>query len=236
MKFISIFFLIGFISAQNCLQGSEKKYHELYWEDCIGREIPWEKYTSWLGTENDDSRIAVRNHLAKQEYHSLLDAACGLCIDYFGFKNSGISIEYTGTEINQSLVDQATAKEIKVINASIEKLPFNDGEFDISHARHVIESLDNYEIAINELIRVSKHEVLIVFFITPTNKTTDNLIPYKQVELENTDYFLYLNRYSRPNMETFIFSNPRVKALEWETIHSYNKPNFWEAILHIYLQ
>lgn len=66
-------------------------------------------------------------------------------------------IEWYGIEVIDSRARLAREKGIKAISASLEdKLPYEDGHFDLVHSNQVIEHLVNLDIFISEIFRVLK--------------------------------------------------------------------------------
>lgn len=197
--------------------------YELWWEQCLENKVPISTFEGWLGDMNAESRVAMRRHVMQMGYKSILDVPSGLCIDYFGFKQDGMPIAYQGVDITPKLVSLARKQQIPVIVGDIKKLPFQDNQFDVCYARHILEHLDSYEQALNSLIRVAKKEVFITFFIHPEET------PVRRAYYDN-DYLLYGHTYNKTELEKFIRSNKKVLNIEWEDV------NKEEIILHIYLQ
>ncbi len=191
------------------------KEHEIWWEKNLDLDIPYSMFAEWLGDEDSPSRRAMRRHVAVCDYQSILDAAAGLGVDYLGFKKEGVNIEYQGLDITPKLVLLAQEKEIPIMLGNIEKLPFPDSFFDICYARHILEHLDYYKTAINQMIRVAREEVLIIFFIPPKEGEED-LISLGLVK----DNLLYHNAYSKEKLEKFILSDPKVDHINWEFVEN----------------
>ncbi len=202
------------------------KDHEIWWEKSIdtGR-VSLNEFRDWLGDTDDASRVAMRRHVAKMGYSSLLDAAAGVCTDYWGLKKNGFMIDYLGVDITPKLVAFNKKMNVPIVEGSIEALPASDKSFDICYARHILEHLDSYERALRELIRVAKKEVLVVFFLRPSQNKTTQVSP----SVDN-GYLLYNNIYSEPEIEAFAKAQPRVLRVQWEEV------NARDSILHIYLR
>ncbi len=196
--------------------------YELWWEKCLINRVSIDTFEGWLGNIYAPSRIAMRGHIKQKQYRSILDVPSGLCIDYFGFKQDGIEIAYQGVDITPKLVQLAQNQGLSVIEGDIKSLPFHDNQFDVCYARHILEHLDSYEKAITSLIRVAAREVLITFFIKPQNSAAPS-------SCYHTDQLLYHNAYSKPELEQFVLSHPKVSKMQWEEVDAK------EIILHIYL-
>jgi len=200
------------------------KPHEIWWENNLESEEEYALFASWLGGIQAPSRVAMRNHIYSKQYDSILDVPCGLCTDYYGFLDESSAIDYTGLDITPQLIQNGQEAGVPCVLGSIENIPFPEKSFDVTYSRHILEHLDKYETALNEIIRVSKKEALVVFFIKPSDNNQDSIRPGMY-----NDYLLYHNVYSRKKLENFLFQNPRVSSIEWQDV------NRKEIILHIYL-
>lgn len=198
------------------------KEYETWWEECLDEEVSLETFRNWLGGIDASSRVAMREHVRKMGYTSILDIPCGVCVDYYGFKKDQIEIAYQGMDITPKLVALNQANNIPVIQGSIEAIPFLDGQYEVCYARHILEHLENYEQALLELIRVASREVVVVFFINPIST-------HSEIHLDMCDgNLLYHNRYNKQDIEQLLINHPKVKRIEWVEMDS-------ESILHIYL-
>ncbi len=202
-----------------------EKDHEKWWQECLETQVPIEVFAGWLGPADAPSRVAMRKHVKKMGYRSMLDVPCGLAVDYWGLKKEGAAIQYTGLDITPKLVEKGVQEGVPLVLGSIEKIPFADSHFDLCYARHILEHLDHYQLALKELIRTASKEVLVVFFIKPRDKKDDKIV-------RTTDHgsTLFHNKYNRPKLEKFLRANPKVKKLQWEKVGDQ------EEILHIYLR
>lgn len=204
---------------------------------CHNKKIAMQSYEQWWQfalnlDENPDfaggdgeSRKKVREYVATTKYTSILDIPCGRGLDYILFRKMDLTIDYIGIDITPKLVEHTKEIGLDTIQGSIEQIPMNDCAVDICYARHILEHLPYYKKAINELIRVARQEVLIVFFISPSNKP-DFINP-----TVCDDYLLYHNYYNKEQISRFILSQQRVKRIEWESVD-----NTEESILHIFLK
>ena len=157
-----------------------------WWDDNYKRT----DFRSWLSDQNSSSRSIVTG--IAEKYKTVLDCAAGTCLDYFKYKSDGSDIKYKGIDSCKGLVEEARSYGIDCDWGNIEALPYKDESFDVVTARHILEHLDYYEKAINEMCRVAKQEVFIIFF----------LLPQEEEVLEkdkNLDYAVNVNRYGRKN-------------------------------------
>lgn len=197
--------------------------HEQWWEfECI-KKSQYEQFAKWIGDEKEISRILAREHIVAHNYQSILDVPCGLCVDFDVLKKNNPQLNYQGMDITSSFVVRAKNLNIPVLQGKIQKIPFPDSSFDIAYSRHILEHLDSYQEAIKELVRVAKKEVLVVFFIIPTNNVDDRI-----VSPVIDGYPIYHNHYSKTKIESFLLTLSKVKRFTWQTV-----ANTTECILHI---
>jgi len=217
-------FILGLVLCTSLVVNCDTslKPHEEWWEKNIDTMVP--TFAGWLGGCSSPSRVKTRQHLRAKNYKSILDIPCGLGIDYFGYKEDSMDIEYLGIDITPKLVELAKEKNIPVRQGSIEDIPCFDSSFDVCYSRHILEHLSYYETAIQELIRVAKFEVLIIFFIKPTDA------PDRIVFDTDPNWLIYHNYYNRQKLEKYVLSNSKTKSIEWEDV------NEKEVLLHIYLK
>lgn len=218
--------LLLFLFAAQILNASIiLKEHEQWWEAKCNEKEKFELFAGWIGGEDELSRIAMRTHVQKKNYQSLLDIPCGLCVDYAPLKRNNDKMSYAGVDITPLFVERGQKLQIPVIQGKIQNIPFKDSSFEVAYSRHILEHLDTYTEAIKELVRVASKEVIIIFFIIPSNNDSD-LIVTGPVD----GYPIYHNRYSRFKIESFLNGIEKVKGYSWEHV-----PHTTECILHIIL-
>jgi ubiquinone/menaquinone biosynthesis C-methylase UbiE len=175
-----------------------------WWDDNYTRS----DFRSWLTSEGSFSRSILTDLV--RGYDSVLDCACGTCLDYFEYKKKLIPVKYKGIDSCQGLVDEAKTFGIDCDLGSIETLPYKDKSFDIVTARHILEHLDYYEKAISEMCRVARYEVAIIFFLPP-----------QEVEVlekdSNLNFEVNVNKYSKAKLEEFA---RMFGSIEWVTVGS----------------
>jgi SAM-dependent methyltransferase len=109
--------------------------------------------------------VEYLRRLAPGERLSLLDAACGNGRLYRRLEREGLRerFSYRGVDVTPNIVEAARRlhPEATWQEASVESLPFADGELDVAVAEHVIGYLGGYEAAVAELLRVARRAVLV---------------------------------------------------------------------------
>lgn len=180
-------------------------------------------FKSWVGDFNQPSKIYCRKYVSEKKYKSIIDCGCGLASEYYGYKNDKYNIQYTGLDSCKYFISNNSTNNINMIEAELEQpLPIVDSKYDVVYSREVLEHLSCYENTISEFIRIAKKEVLIVFFIKPTD--LDEQINYWDEE------DLYHNVYNKQKMENFIKTNIKVDRLVWDDLSEK------ECVLHIILK
>jgi len=113
--------------------------------------------SDYEGSDNP-TRVWIRDHVRGK----VLDAACGAGADYEYLKDQ---TDYTGMDFTPKMLELCHEHfpEGKFVEGNIEKIPFKDKEFDVVLARHILEHLDGYEKAIDEVKRVGKKFVIVLF-------------------------------------------------------------------------
>jgi len=161
-----------------------------WWDDNYTRS----DFRSWLTNEGSFSRSILTDLV--RGYSSVLDCACGTCLDYFEYKKKLIPVKYKGIDSCKGLVDEAKTFGIDCDLGDIEHLPYKDESFDIVTGRHILEHLDYYEKALSEMCRVAKYEVAIIFFLPPQ----ENEVLEKDPALK---YAVNINKYGKKKLVTF---------------------------------
>ena len=217
--------IVLFISCCSVMQNALQQ-HETWWT-INTHKIP-ETLSNWLGDAQANSRIFIREYLQKTSYITLLDIPCGTCIDYLAFSQYNPFLKYTGLDITEPMVKQARALGANAHIGSIENIPFDDSSFDVAYTRHLLEHLSYYTKAVSELIRVAKHEAIVIFFIIPTCEPDEIKLT------EDRDAMLYHNHYNKDIFEAFILTHKKVKEIRWDNLG--NTECGQEAVAHIYMQ
>lgn len=216
--------LIILVANSFATQGqAAAKDPERWWDySCRDKNI-MDQFIGWQGGENAISRILSRLYIINKKYKSVLDIPCGLCVDYKALKRSCADLEYLGIDISPLFVAQVKDLGIPAMVGKIQEIPCADASYDVVYSRYILEHLESYQKAIQELVRVAKKEVIIVFFCAPDNNNEDRM-----VIMEVHGNPLYQNRYSKLKLEAFLKSIEKVKSFSWQEVK--NKD---ECILHI---
>lgn len=155
------------------------------------------------GVENP-GRVTWRKYLKRKISNQkvrLLEIGFGAGIDYGALEKEGIldadKVEYFGADVTQKFVEYARKNLPKMKPYLIDgySLPFEDKYFDLVYIRHVLEHQTHYRQLLSEVLRVSKDEVFIIFFIELSEDASDKI---------SFDDTWYHNTYSRKLFYTFV--------------------------------
>ena len=191
---------------------------QTWWNTNINNQIY--DFKIWVGDENAESKIYMAKYLQSKSYTSLMDAGCGNATFNTTLKNYNISLHYTGVDSCQYFIELNSKNNIEMIYADIRQIPLLDSSYDIVFSRHTFEHQPNFDIILDELIRIASKEMCHIFFIKPSS-----------IQCINYDKIvdLYHNIYSKSIIEEHLMKNKKVKYWSWNNI------NEKECALHVYL-
>ena len=198
------------------------KNNKSWWDKNVDARM--HEFEEWIGDPSSTSKVLVRKHVAGKQYKSIIDCGCGLCSEYYGYKNENIQIQYIGLDSCEKLVEKSIENGIDVKFGSIEEIPLSDNDVEVAFARHVLEHIFGYEKALSEMIRVASKEVIVVFFIPPIDQIPAASDYFKFDVVEE----IWHNQYQKARLEQFVLNNPKVASISWEEM-----PETKESVLHI---
>jgi len=105
-----------------------------------------------------------RLHIKESGYKSVLDCGAGYCSEYYGFKSDGYDIDYYAFDITPRFVKTGVEKGINIREGDIENIPYGDDFVDVCLCHAVLNHLEDFKRAIDEMLRVAKKEVIVSFF------------------------------------------------------------------------
>lgn len=167
---------------------------------------PWERW--WAEVESQD-HMRTSNQLqhpvrkifvqkASEVGKTVLEVGCATAIDYPLFKEANIS--YTGIDITEKFVERARKlnPNIDIKHGDAFNLPFTDESYDTVYCKDLLEHLPSeaYIRVINEMWRVTRHLMMISFYIPLTNK--------RQTKYIMSPHGFYVNEYSKEEMNRFL--------------------------------
>ena len=142
---------------QKIRDGLKKDLAKLYWNTnpYINSSIQFSKDTqnySWMKFIKEKSKTSK----------AILDVGCaeGSRLNQLYKKASRFGLDYSAKAIK---VGTKKYKDLKLLNADAEKMPFANNYFDLVFTAYTIEHLQNPEKVIDEMIRVAKKGGIIVF-------------------------------------------------------------------------
>ena len=130
-----------------------------------------------MGGDLNEPDERMRNVLRMLEYAtlddvtSIVDIGMGRGQIAFWLARRGKHVTGTGLEMDSYGVDVGALNEqnIRLVECSIEKLPFGDGEFDAAVMSHVLEHCGNVGLALREVRRVLKPKGRLFIFVPPAD-------------------------------------------------------------------
>jgi len=108
---------------------------------------------------NHPARQWAKKYLAGK---TVLDVGCGAGVDYELLKDV---CEYTGLDVTPKMIElcKQNFPQGVWINSDLRSMPFSDKLFDVVYCRAVLEHLDDYRAAIDEMKRVGRSVVIVLF-------------------------------------------------------------------------
>ena len=139
-----------------------------FWQDGPTVEV----MNSWCGDYNTSVKTYIRNEIKNKKNIKFLDCGAGTFSQYFGFKDNGIEVDYTATEITKKYIEYGLSKNLNVIECPLNKMPFEDNQFDITSCIDVMNHQLEFDKHIKEMLRVTK-DVLYISFFKDFEETVD---------------------------------------------------------------
>jgi len=174
--------------------------HDFMEKDHIARFLRNHK----TGADNLGRR-ALASIIAQYPGGTVVDAACGTCVNWEVFREMAVPCSYIGVDRSKDFLAHAKelyGDEIEVREGYVQELPFEDDEVDVVVMRHIVEHLqEGYEDAIREGLRVAEKELVLIFFLEPSNKDEDEVI---ESEPDENGCTYFWNTYSYTKLVTFL--------------------------------
>ena len=187
----------------------EIKPHLQWWEDNLSIPERHKECSGWLEDSDMSSRTELFNLIELKKINNVLEIGPGIFTDYNIFFSKKENIQYSSIDITKKIVDSAKKMGINCEQSSVENIIYPDSSFELVYCRHVMEHLDYYTLALEEMIRVSNKHICIIFWLLNDN---DDIINY------NGNLKLYHNNYSKTKIENLLIE----KNLSFEWLNSNN--------------
>lgn len=185
-------------------------FEQTWWENNLKNEQKFSDYLGWLGDENSNSRVFIKDNIKEMQIKSIADFGCGPCVDYMSLKNDEYEFDYMGIDSCSHLKEYNESRGIPFTCAPVEKTGLDSGSYELAYSRHLFEHLPSYKEGLKEMIRVASKYVVHIFFIKPDDEEEINYW-----DEEN----LYHNKYSKKDIETYLKRNKKVESFEWIDIN-----------------
>lgn len=164
--------------------------HERWWQDNLADKEG--QLREWLAESDPLSRKAVYDIAADIDADTVLECGPGLFIDWEQHWKHARP-KYYAVERTPALVARGLKAGVPVIPGSIEAIPYDDGAFSLTYARHVLEHLPDWETALSELLRVTRDTAVVVFFRLGWDALDDDIAYDTVLDAPKT----YHNTYAR---------------------------------------
>jgi len=171
-----------------------KKEHLKWWDNNLSNRN--EEFSNWLKYSDESSRKFIFDMALKNNIIDVLECGPGTFIDYNCFFKTSNN-NYSAIDITDSIVENGKNNGIDIVLSSIEDINKTSNSYDLVYCRHVLEHQDNFEKSLDEMIRVSRKYVVVVFWILSEG---DGVIKFDEVEK------LFHNSYSKKEIESFLLS------------------------------
>lgn len=183
-------------------------FKQTWWDENLGTLM--KDFLGWVGDHHAMSKKFVRNYVESRGYRSIVDIGCGPATEFTGYKEDRYRISWVGVDSSSILHKRAVDNKVPVLLGEVNNLPLPDKSRDVAFSRHVLEHLPNFKDALREHIRVASKEVIVVFFMPPTDATVE----YNYTPSAN----LHHNRYCKKDIEEFCRLSKRVKSVRWQSL------------------
>jgi len=144
--------------------------------------------------------------IASYDNPTVADVACGTCVNWETFKNMGVQCRYTGIDRCQKLLSHAVHlypnDSLNVQLGYVQDTGMPDDHYDVVIMRHILEHLEEgYESAIREGLRIASKELIVVFFLDPSELSEDDV---HESEPDDNGCTYFWNTYSWPKFTDFV--------------------------------
>jgi len=158
------------------------------------------------GTDNLGRRV-LGQIISEYDNPIVVDAACGTCVNWDTFKQQGVECQYIGLDRTEGMLAEANKRygdEITTRQGYVQETGLEDGSADVVIMRHILEHLqEGYEDAIHEGLRVASKELIVVFFLDPSDKDEDEV---SESEPDENGCTYFWNTYSWSKFTAFVAS------------------------------
>ena len=181
--------------------------HEKWWTKELQEPDRLEWFRHQIGGKDSPDRRAFRQFVQRHGFSSVLDCGGGPAIEFDGFQDDGIEVDYTLLDVTKRFVEGARERGLKAEQGRIQKIPFPDGAFDLAYARHVLDHIPDSDVkpALEELVRVARKAVYVIF----------NLAPGPKAKLQRKAAGFFANRYARAEIIKTLGEIPRVTSVQF---------------------
>src|SRR3990167_3264258 len=160
-------------------------------------------------------------------FQTFLDYGCGSATTYEALnqkidgKNFILyGLQYKGVDIIPKNIEwcrQNFPEGDFEVNPSLHKIDQPDKSWDVVYSRHVVDHMESFEKAMDEMKRVSKNLIITVFWVPMSNSDEHeikNIIDHRGTPEEKLYPNEYTNSYSRKKVMEYLNNDPKWELLE----------------------
>lgn len=155
------------------------------------------------GTDNY-GRHALSKIVGQYDNPIVVDAACGTCVNWEVLQMNNVKCQYIGVDRTKGMLDEAASRypDITLEQGYVQDIPVEDEGADVVIMRHILEHLqEGYEDAVREGLRVAGCELIIVFFLDPSDSLEDDI---SESEPDENGCTFFWNTYSWQKFTEFV--------------------------------
>ena len=185
------------------------------------------------GPKHESQLYAIKKYCGLNE--SFLDYGCGSGTTYEALlkdewilfnKNNKITatafkcLIYKGVDIIPKNIEWCQKQWLLAdfeVNPSIHKIDQPDKSWDVVYSRHVVDHMESFEKAMNEMKRVSKNLIITVFWVPMSSgdeHEIKNIVDHRGTPEEKLYPNEYTNSYSRKKVMKYLNNDPKWKLLK----------------------
>ena len=169
-----------------------------WWENNLNAESGWAELEGWLETSEIKSREYIFDFIEKNNIKDVLEIGPGVFIDHRLFFSRNTDISYKCADITTQIVDRGKNMGIESYHCDIQKTELDDSNFELVYCRHVFEHLPEFNKALEEMLRIAKKYVIVVFWMLNDDTEEENIISYDE------RLGLYHNKYSKKKIYSYL--------------------------------
>lgn len=179
-------------------------FKQTWWDQNL--DTRFQEFESWVGDSNHPSKKMFRDYIKDKGYKSLIDLGCGNATEFFAYQQENPEMEYLGADSSIFLYNRNRNMGVPMTLMRDDKVILPDNHSEVVFSRHVLEHQPSFKPLLSEMIRLTKKEVVNVFFIAPKEKEIINYDP-----IDN----LFHNTFCIDEIEDYLRNHEDVQTFSW---------------------